>query len=276
MNARAPRTATLLERRDLTPDLAVFRLVLEGGVPDFEAGQFLPLGLELRPGEAVWRAYSIASPPETKDWVELYIRWVRSPTKGRFTTALWDRTAGDTVLWRPPRGRFTIADRKPDGSPDERRLLLVAAGTGLAPFVSYALHLRHVGTNREVVVCHGASHVAELGYRGLLGELASEERDTGGRLLYLPTVSRPAEPANAGWEGHTGRVEHLLARTGGRPSPVERAIGAAIGPDDTCIHVCGYEGTIHSVVGVVEPLGFRTLRERRADGSYDVHVESYG
>ena len=29
-------------------------------------------------------------------------------------------------------------------------------------------------------------------------------------MTYIPTVSRPADPANAGWTGRTGRVETIL------------------------------------------------------------------
>jgi ferredoxin--NADP+ reductase len=263
----------------LTPTLAVFRFVLDGGVPPFEPGQFILLGLGLAPGETLWRAYSIATPPEVTDHVELYIRWAQVPLRGRFTTALWRLTTGDAVLWKPPRGTFTIAERAPDGSPDERRLLLVAGGTGLAPFVSVVQHLRHAGTTREIVLCHGARHVAELGYRELLADL--EQRSRAGdppswHFRYLPTVSRPREAGNEVWRGHTGRVDTLLLRTDGEPSAVERAIGEALEPRNTCVYVCGFAGTVESVLAVVEPMGFRTRRNPRPDGSYDARSESFG
>jgi ferredoxin--NADP+ reductase len=44
-------------------------------------------------------------------------------------------------------------------------MVLIGGGTGLAPFVSYSLHLRAIGNKREIVVLHGASYVDELGYR---------------------------------------------------------------------------------------------------------------
>lgn len=121
--AREPRSGKLVQRRDLTSTLAIFRFELDGGVPDFEAGQFIMLGLQPSSGQAVWRAYSIASPPEVKDHVEIYVRLTQGPHRGHFTSALWRMGTGDTLLWKPPRGKFIIADRMPDGSPDDRPLL---------------------------------------------------------------------------------------------------------------------------------------------------------
>lgn len=276
---RERRKARLVYREDLSSTLAIFRFEPEGGVPDFEAGQFLTLGIRLASGGTLWRAYSIASPPEEKSYVELYVRWAQVPVRGRFTTELWDMKLGDEIFWKPPKGKFTIAEHGPDGSPEKRRLLLVAGGTGLAPFISYVLHMRHIESRREVVLCHGASHVEELGYRELLLGLERQSRAEPGswNFRYLPTISRPADEKNAGWKGHTGRVETLLIRPEGNgSSPVEKEIGKTVDPSNTCSYICGFEGTVTSVLAVAEPVGFRTERDPRPDGSYDVRFESYG
>ena len=99
------------ERRDLTDSLAVFRFAPDGGVPSFEAGQFLMLGLGDRAGEVPWRADSIASPPEEHEHVELYIRRSEGDEHRHLTRELWHLGVGDAVFWKPPRGRFAIADR---------------------------------------------------------------------------------------------------------------------------------------------------------------------
>ena len=277
--SRGQRTATLVERRDLTETLAIFRFGLEGGVPTFEAGQFLLLGHADDAGDVLWRAYSIASPPEVREHVELYIRLSQGEARRHLTAELWRLGVGDTVFWKPPRGRFTIADRLPDGAPDERRLLLLAGGTGVAPFVSQVLHLAHVGARREVVLGHGARHPRELGYHDLLSDLERRSRagePDGWRFRYLPTISRPDEPQSAGWTGHTGRVETLLRSAGGAPSAVEAAIGGPLDPRTTCVHVCGFDGTVAAVLAALNPLGFRPPEHPRSDGSVDVRFESYG
>ena len=57
-------------------DLAVFRIVPEdGSIPDYEAGQFITLGMPIASenNKIIRRAYSIASHPENKQYIELVI-----------------------------------------------------------------------------------------------------------------------------------------------------------------------------------------------------------
>ena len=55
----------------------------------------------------------------------------------------------------------------------------MGGGTGLAPFISYSLHLKKIESRREIVVLHGASYVDELSYRELLTDLEEESLDKG-------------------------------------------------------------------------------------------------
>src|SRR3712207_7584672 len=48
-------------------------------------------------------------------------RWVRKPVPGRLTTELFNKKEGDEILWVKPTGIFTINEKLPDGSPDNRR-----------------------------------------------------------------------------------------------------------------------------------------------------------
>jgi ferredoxin/flavodoxin---NADP+ reductase len=268
-----PNLGKLIYRTDIAPDLAILRIQPADGraIPDFKAGQFVTLGLQI-PGEdkITYRAYSISSPPEEKRYFELYVKLAREPVMGKLTSALFDLKVGDALYWRKPAGAFTLEDRRPDGSIDSRRLVLVASGTGLAPFVSYLLHLQDTGSNRRIILLHGARNVQELGYRSIF-----ESMEKGGSFVYLPTVSRPGDELSKGWQGHTGRVESLLMRNGGE-SILEKSIGQQVTPENSFFHVCGYQGTIDSVIGVLSPLGFVTNRNKRKDGSYDIKIETYG
>ena len=278
---KQPQSATLVERHDVTDTLAKFRFTLSGGVPDFQPGQFITLGLPVaaEEGAVTWRAYSIASPPSTKEHVELYVRHALSPVAGLFTTALWNLPIGAEVQHVGITGPFTIESTRPDGSLDERRLLLIAGGTGIAPFVSQALELAHRRSPRELVVLQGASHVEELAYGDTFARL---ERETAGapagelRVRHVPTVSRPNDERNRGWTGEVGRVESLLVPGAGGTSRAEAILGTPLTPADFTCLVCGYDGTVSAVVAALEPRGFRTRRNRREDGSYDLKSESYG
>ncbi len=134
-------------------DLGVFHIKPDNGpIPDFKAGQFVTLGFHIpSEGKTVRRAYSIASPPEQKKRFELYIRWVRKPVPGRLTTEMFNKKEGDEILWVKPTGIFTINDTFHDGAPDNRRMIMIGGGTGLAPFISYSLHLKSEASKRELV-----------------------------------------------------------------------------------------------------------------------------
>jgi len=263
-------------------DLGVFRFKpKEGGeVPQYKAGQFLTLGAHV-PAEnkVIRRAYSIASNPENRKYIELYIRWVRKPLPGRLTTVLFSAKEGDEIIWLKPTGPFTIEEKKPNGEPDDRRIVCLGGGTGLAPFVSYAKHLRAVGSKREVIVFHGASYVDELGYREELTKLEEESLDRGKdkwNFKYRSTISRPDEWFNRTWNGHKGRVESFLQSKDGEMSPLEKLVGEKITKDNTVFFICGWQGTIDGCLDVLAPKGFVTERNKRADKSFEIKYESYG
>lgn len=274
--------ATITYIQSLKEDLTIFRLVPNdgGAIPNYKAGQFLTIGLNVASeNKIIRRAYSIASHPENRKYIELYIRWVRKPLPGRLTTQLFNAKEGDEINWIKPTGAFTLNDTHTDGKNDERRIVCVGGGTGLAPFVSYAQHLHAVGDKREIIVLHGASYVDELGYKELLTDLEYESIDKGTNkwnFKYRATISRPQEWFNRSWGGQVGRVETFLRSKDGELSPLEKLVNDKITKENTIFYICGWQGTIDGVMDYLKPRGFLTEREKRPDGSYEVKYESYG
>jgi ferredoxin/flavodoxin---NADP+ reductase len=268
--------------RVLKEDLAIIRVTPnDGPVPDFKAGQFVTLGLHIpTEGKIVRRAYSIASQPEQKKYFELVIRWVRKPVPGRLTTELFSKKEDDEIIWVKPTGIFTINEKLHNGDPDNRRMVLIGGGTGLAPFISYSLHMKAIGSKREIVVLHGASYVDELSYRELLTELEQESIDHGKdkwNFRYRASISRPQEWFNRSWGGQKGRVETFLRpKAGTDRSPLEELVGEKITTENTSFYVCGWQGTVDGSLDYLVPKGFVTERNKRKDGSYEVKFESYG
>jgi len=158
--------ATITYLQLMKEDLLIMRLVPnDGQVPEFKAGQFITIGMSnpVEDNKIVRRAYSIASHPENRKYIELLLRWVRKPIPGRLTTLIFNAKVGDEISWIKPAGSaLSINEKLPDGSPDKRRIICIGGGTGLAPFVSFAQHLHNVGDKREILVLHGASYVDEL------------------------------------------------------------------------------------------------------------------
>jgi len=250
-NALTPN-ATLVARIDVAPSLAIFRVrpdvVPTAAGPWFLPGQYITLGL----GE-LQRAYSIASEPSERRWMEFYIRYARNPeTETPLTHRLWEIPDGGRVhAGEKVVGRFTL--ERTVGAGDPRAKILVAAGTGIAPFISmvrHAVRAGDAGALGRTIVCHGVSHPFELAYRD---ELESASAAFG--LRYRPTVSRAQEHPD--WTGATGRVERLL--TDADRAPAEGNLGLAPGalhPDHAVAYVCGFRGTIAETVRSLLRRGF--------------------
>src|SRR6187401_1885226 len=201
--------ATLTERIDITDALTLFRVQpdkMPEAKPWFVPGQYCVLGMnnaEKPELGSVRRSMSIASAPEDDGPIEFYIRWVAKPeSENPLTHLLWKLKNGDRMYMRAvAAGVFTVKDTI--GNDDPRIRVMVAAGTGSAPFVSMVrseLRKNPQADLSKYVLLHGASYPADLGYRDELMGYA----ETHG-LKYYGTVSRPKEAQ--GWTGDVGRVE---------------------------------------------------------------------
>lgn len=277
--------ATLAERIDLTDALTIFRVTpdqMPKERPWFVPGQYCVLGMnntEKPELGSVRRSMSIASAPEDEGPVEFYIRWVAKPeSENPLTHLLWKLKAGDRLYMRPvAAGVFTIKDTI--GEDDPRLRVMVAAGTGSAPFLSMVRSEVRRNPNADLskyVLLHGASYPADLGYRDELLRLVETNK-----LRYWGTVSRPKEAPD--WKGDTGRVEAFF--DGARLDDLEQRLGLPPGgfnPKNVAIFICGLTGTI---TGTIIPLldrgfvpDFKRIREALgvpADVADSVFYEQY-
>ncbi len=137
--------AVVTQKDELTPRLMILRVEPDGwDLPRFEAGQYVLLGLPPtaercalsvdeekppNPDHLLRRAYSIASSSLNGEYMDFYIRLVST---GVLTPRLFALGVRDR-LWMSgsPKGAFTLAD-----VPSDRDVVLVATGTGLAPYMS--------------------------------------------------------------------------------------------------------------------------------------------
>lgn len=232
---KLPR-ARLVERQDITPDLMVIKLEPELGPFKFKAGQYCTLGLD-----GIERAYSIVSAPH-EPLLEIFVELV---PQGELTPLMWRMKVGDCMSIRPgAKGIFTL-------DPQAQHHFMVATVTGVAPFVSMLRGFLYQGwQGHRFYLLQGASYQDELTYCDELCRLAAQHPDN---IKYVPSVSRPQEARNAGWQGAKGRVNLIVEEYLTMFQPPQ---------EDTVVYTCGHPGMISDVKAKVVPQGWRYKEER--------------
>ena len=164
---------------------------------------------------------SIASAPEDEGPIGLDI--AGSPSRNRRT--LWRTCCGSSrpaIACTCARSRRCVHPMDAVGADDSRIRVMVAAGTGSAPFMSMVRSETRRNPQVDLsksVLLHGASYPADFGYRQELLELS---RPT---VEYWGTVSRPNAAPH--WAGDIGRVESFFVP--GRMPDLEHRLGLAAG-----------------------------------------------
>jgi ferredoxin-NADP reductase len=226
------RIATVVETRRETP--RVTSLVLE--VPGWAGhwpGQHLDVRLTAEDGYQAQRSYSIASPPEDP---RLTIT-VERLDDGEVSPYLADvlRPGERLELRGPIGGWFTW--RTADGGP----LLLVAGGSGVAPFLAMIRHRAGLHSPVPVRLLYSARSDVDLIAREELDRLAA---DPDLAVFYTLTRSSPA-----GWSGYHRRID--------RPMLDE----VAWPPDEQpLIFVCGPTELVESVATTLVEAGHEPRR----------------
>jgi ferredoxin/flavodoxin---NADP+ reductase len=263
--------AVVLHKSEVAPGLMIVRVAPEGwGLPDFTPGQFAVLGL---PGSAprvmgadpedpapdpdrlISRAYSVASSSKSREYLEFYVTLVRS---GALTPRLFRLEIGDR-LWLGAKitGRFTL-----DDVPLEANVVLLATGTGIAPYMSMIRTVLTQQSRRRVAVVHGARHSWDLGYSA---ELITLERVCPA-LAYIPVINCPQEEP-VPWAGRVGFVQDVWS--GGA---LDQAWGSHPSPADTHVLLCGNPMMIEAMERILRQEGFAE-HTPRSPGQY--HLERF-
>ena len=268
-NAPDLYNAAVTARTEVNPQLVVLQIQPDATLFDFRSGQFAVLGLlggEPRVPEAAaeeappepWkmirRAYSIASSSVERRYLEFYLALI---TTGALTPRLFALQPGGRLFLGPKASGVFTLDRVPPG----KAVLLVATGTGLAPYISMLRTMLVHDTQRRFVVLHGARISWDLGYRAELESLARLRSN----FTYLPSITRPAEDPL--FKGHAGRIQALLE--GGL---VEKESGLPLDPALMDVFLCGNPDMVKGAKSMLEARGFRGDAGKNIG---TIHVEDY-
>ena len=211
--------ARLVFRREVSSQRVLVRIAREdGGRFVFTPGQHLTVTF----ANGVRLPYSIASAPGLA-YVELYVSLIEP----------WPEQ-GSLLELSEPAGTFTL-----DGVPDNARLLFIASGSGVAPFVS--MLRTYLPRRAHSALIQGSRSAEELAF--------SEELEAMDGLIYRPTLTQAADT----WPGLRGRVQPWLAE-------------ALREFSDAHVFLCGHAPMIEEGRGLAVAQGFDVAR---------IHAEFY-
>jgi ferredoxin-NADP reductase len=179
------------------------------------AGQHVDIRLTADDGYQAQRSYSIASGPED----DRLVLTVERLDDGEVSPFLVDELrTGDELELRGPVGGYFVWEAARGGP-----LLLVAGGSGVAPFRAMIRHHRASGSTVPVRLLYSARSLGDVIYRDELGRITGS-----GEIDVRFTLTRE-QPE--GWRGYRRRIDRELLADVAWP-PTERPLVYVCGPTD--------------------------------------------
>ena len=160
---------------------------------EFKAGQNMMVIM----GEGVNRTMSIASPPSEKNTILM-----AHDTSPKGPGSLWTEglKVGDTVTFVAPTGGVLSL------LPTNKRKVLIATGTGIAPFRSIIMDklsvVSHQSSNCSIILYWGLRYEEDVFWKEEFDSLQSLHQNFSWRLIY----SKPPQA----WTGDTGHVTECV------------------------------------------------------------------
>ena len=224
----------VLELVDETPQAK--SIVLEPrDWPGHRAGQHVDVRLTAPDGYQAQRSYSIASAPED----DHLVLTVQRLADGEVSPYLLDVLGpGDELELRGPIGGYFVWEESLGGP-----LLLIAGGSGIAPFRSVLRHGVAAHSSIPVRLVYSARSLAEVIYREELMRLADHD---GVDVRFTLTREWPED-----WTGHRGRIDReLLQDVSWPPSEQPR------------IYICGPSAFVEAAANTLVGSGHDPSRIR--------------
>lgn len=210
----------------LTHDIKLVKFqLIDPPTIDFKPGQYAQLEV---PGLEIQRAYSIASNPDDKTYVELIIRQV---PQGKATTFVHKALeVGDKIRLLGPFGHFYLDEHS------ERDIVCIAGGSGKAPIRSILFYLKNHGMDRKVKYFFGARTKKDLYYTEEFQALSKEFPN----FQYYPALSEPLPEDQ--WTGDVGLITDVVDKYCKNLEEDEAYLCGSPGMIDACFRVLAKNG----------------------------------
>lgn len=186
----------LMEIIDETPTVKAFRFKLpkDEGI-GFYPGQFFMVSFLNDPEIRTGRAYSIASSPMQKGYLEIALNKV-----AQFTAKLFQARKRDILRFKGPFGKFYFNEEM------KNDLVLIAGGTGITPLMGIMRYCSDKGLGNKIEFIYSVRTPDEIIYKAELERLKKSNKN----FDYVVTITRPEQSHN--WNGKTGRISLELLK----------------------------------------------------------------
>lgn len=211
---------------------------------DFKAGQFITVDLPIHEKRLQrWRSYSIASPPDSSNLMELCIVQLEG---GLASTYLFEQaTIGTPIRFKGPGGAFVLPENL-----DDKDLVLICTGTGVAPFRSMLLDIaQQHKSHRHLHLIFGTRYREGVLYEQEFQQLASELPG----FTYSVALSRETDPQQlqAPFDIRGGYVHSVYLEAYREKR------------EDVLFYLCGWSNMVdEAVLHLTEELGYATQQVR--------------
>ncbi len=182
---------------DETPTIKAFRFeVPENSNINFYPGQFFMVSFVDDPEMKTGRAYSIASSPLEKGYLEIALNRV-----GPFTTKLFGAKTGNSLKFKGPYGKFYFNEDM------KNNLVLIAGGTGITPLIGIIRYCSGMKLSNKIKFLYSVRTPDEIIYEKELKKLKEKNIN----FDYLVTITRASESHR--WAGSKGRIDLEILKT---------------------------------------------------------------
>src|SRR3989304_182139 len=165
----------VLGAKNLNPSVKYLKLSVPNDF-DFKPGQYVSLSV-FRDGKKVRRPFSIASPKNNGNYIELCIKLIEGNKTSEFIKKLKD---GDKAELFGPIGNFVVNDLNKD-------LIFLSSGTGISAFVSMISSTLKTGFKNKIILIKSFRDESEILYEKEFSDLEKKYKN----FKFCNVLSRP-------------------------------------------------------------------------------------
>ena len=209
-----------------TLSVKVFRVELPKDANiGFYPGQFFMVSFVNDPEIKTSRAYSIASSPLNKDYLEIALDKV-----GPFTTKLFTMKEGELLKFKGPYGKFYFSEDM------KNNLMLIAGGTGITPLISIIRYCNDKKLSNKIKFLYSVRTPSDIIYKEELENIKKSNKN----FDYIVTITRPN---SENWKGRIGRIDRELLKQN-----IQNI-------EESLYYLCGPKEFVHNIVEMLESFG---------------------